>query len=65
MSLFEADVAAEVFADNTLPGGEEGVVKKLLQVLCQINVLELGRTGCLLLDELNCLKSHICIDTIG
>ena len=41
MSIFEADVAAEVFADNTLPGGEEGVVKKLLQVLCQINILEL------------------------
>jgi len=30
MSIFEADVAAEVFADNTLPGGEECVVKKLL-----------------------------------
>lgn len=53
VTFFEADVATKVLSHNTLPSGEEGVVKKLLQVLCQIHVLEFGRTGCLLLHKLN------------
>ena len=58
--LLEADITAEVFADNALPSGEEGLIKDFLKLLRQVVVLELARALCLLLHELDSFQSHVC-----
>ena len=55
----ETDIAPKVFANNALPGGEESFIEQFLELFGQVNVLELARSGCFLLHELNCLQSHI------
>ena len=63
--LFEADVWAEVFADDALPRGEEGVVEQFFELLGQVHVLELWGTLGLLLHEFNRLQSHVYTYTLG
>ena len=58
--LLEADITAEVFADDALPRGEEGLIEDFLELLGQVVVLELARALCLLLHELNSFQSHVC-----
>ena len=51
--VLEADVAAEVLANNTLPGWEEFLVEELLEVLGQIDVLKLALSTHSRLNELD------------
>ena len=57
--VLEADVAAEVLAHDALPGREKRLVEGLLELLCQVYVLELARSGHSLLHELDRLEAHI------
>ena len=45
MAIFKADVAAKVFTDDALPSWKECVIKKLLELLREVDVLELGRAA--------------------
>ena len=59
MFVLEADVAAEVLAHDALPGREKRLVEGLLELFCQVHILELARAGHSLLHELDRLEAHI------
>jgi hypothetical protein len=58
---FKADITSEVLTNDALPGWEESFIEQLLELFGEIDILELGRSGCFLLNELNRLQSHIYI----
>ena len=58
---FETDITSEVLTNNALPGWEESFIEQLLELFGEIDILELGGSGCFLLYELNRLQSHIYI----
>ena len=57
--IFKADVTSKVFTDDALPSWKECVIKELLQLLGQVNILEFGRAASLLLHKLNRPQAHI------
>ena len=59
VSVFKADIAAEVLAHDALPRREELIVEELFELLGQVDVLELARALGLLLDELDCFQTHV------
>ena len=58
---FKTDITSEVLTNDALPGWEESFIEQLLELFSEIDVLELGGSGCFLLYELNRLQSHIYI----
>ena len=57
--VLEADFTTEVLSNDTLPSREECFIKKLFELLCQINILELALTRHSLLHEFDCFQSHV------
>ena len=57
--VFKVYIAAEVFANDTLPGWEECFIEKLLEFFGDVDVLEFRLSCHPMLHELNCFQSHV------